>query len=100
MNNRKKNEIQKNDPLGQTHSLTDRLKYVLFRKVRTDGRTDGRTTCTKRMITTPPDVTLGRPRGSKMTFDKNERDENIIQYLVFSTCVIATVTYSVYIFRM
>ena len=36
-----------NDPLGQTHSLTSsdpcfRLKFVLFWKVGTDGRTNGR----------------------------------------------------------
>ena len=47
------------DPLGQTHSLSSsehcfRLKFVLFWKVGTDGRTNERT-CAETMITTSRD---------------------------------------------
>ena len=58
-----------NDPLGQIQSLPSsehsfRMKFVLFRKVGPDWRTDERTACEKQWSL--PAVTVGRPRGSKL----------------------------------
>ena len=63
-----------NDPLGQTHTHTNsdhnfRLKNFWFLcdiLKRGDGRTEGRTTCVKIVITRPA-VTVGQPRGSTIT---------------------------------
>ena len=56
-----------NDPLGQTHILASsehcfRLKFVLFCKVGTDGRTDEWMTCAKPMV--PTAMTMCWPSGS------------------------------------
>ena len=84
-----------NDPLGQTKSLDCsehcfRFKFVLFWKVGTDIRTDGRTNGQQvQKQWSLPAVTVGRPRGSIYFFRPKKQSSKsictfwVVDFLIF-----------------
>ena len=85
-----------NDPFGQTHSLASsehcfRFKFLLFWKVGTDGRTNGRHVQKQWSL---PDMTVGRPCGSILDLDflchqpsRHKRGVISIQLCMYFRCV-------------